>query len=102
MEGKPPSESFPTIGTVEDPAVFCDGRSLLLCYEIAPVDDGGNAILAFSDVVFLGRTRTTSMRDFERPHIRFALGISPRFWAVTAPNDGEVFSAAFGQFHSTI
>ena len=52
MEGKSPSETFPTIGTVEDPALFCDGRNLFLCYEIAPADNGGNAILAFSDVVY--------------------------------------------------
>ncbi len=53
MEGRTPPEKFPQIGTVEDPALFrdCD-RNLLLSYEIAPVDGGGNAILEFSDVVY--------------------------------------------------
>ncbi len=53
MNGQAPPEKFPQIGTVEDPALFrdCD-RNLLLSYEIAPIDGGGNAILQFSDVVY--------------------------------------------------
>ena len=53
MEGRSPQEAFPQIGTVEDPAIFYDGRNLLLCYEVAPASDGGNVILSFSDVVFV-------------------------------------------------
>ena len=52
MEGKPPLETFPQIGTIEDPALFCAERTLLLSYELAPVGGGGNAILFFSDVVY--------------------------------------------------
>lgn len=53
MEGKPPSEKFPSIGTVEGPALFRDcERNLYLCYQIAPFEGGGNVILAFSDVVY--------------------------------------------------
>ena len=53
MEHTSPPERFPQIGTVEDPAYFRDcERRLLLCYEIAPVDGGGNVILEFSDVVY--------------------------------------------------
>jgi hypothetical protein len=53
MEGKPPQERFPAIGTVDDAAVFRDCQNnLLLCYEIAPVDGRGNVVLAFSDVVY--------------------------------------------------
>ena len=51
MEGIRPNETFPLIGTVENPAVFSDGRDLLLSYEIAPVAGGGIAILKFSDVI---------------------------------------------------
>jgi hypothetical protein len=53
MDSKTPEETFPSIGTVEDPAYFRDcERNLLLCYEIAPVDGGGNVILEFGDVVY--------------------------------------------------
>ncbi|MBS0410828.1 MAG: hypothetical protein JSR86_13005 [Proteobacteria bacterium] len=53
MEGRPPDESFPQIGTIEDPAYFKDcHRNLLLCYDIAPVDGGGNVVLEFRDVVY--------------------------------------------------
>lgn len=53
MESRPPPERFPQIGTVEAPAYFRDCESnLLLCYEIAPVDGGGNVILEFGDVVY--------------------------------------------------
>ncbi len=53
MEGQIPEERFPQIGTIEDPALFRDcHENLLVSYEIAPVDGGGNAILAFSDVVY--------------------------------------------------
>ena len=53
MEGISPQETFPQIGTVEGPALFRHRENeLLLCYEIAPVDGGGNVILAFNDVVY--------------------------------------------------
>ncbi|KUP94712.1 hypothetical protein [Tritonibacter horizontis] len=49
--GKEPREEFPVIGTEEIPAIFFDGDTLLLCYEVAPIDGGGLAILEFSDVL---------------------------------------------------
>ncbi len=49
--GKEPREDFPVIGTEEVPAVFFDGDTLLLCYEVAPISGGGLAILEFSDVL---------------------------------------------------
>lgn len=52
MEGKPPREAFPPIGTVENPAIFSDGYDLLVSYQIAPSDGGGSAILAFKEVTY--------------------------------------------------
>jgi hypothetical protein len=53
MEGKPPQETFPQIGTAEGPAIFRHREAeMLLCYEIAPIDGGGYVILAFGDVVY--------------------------------------------------
>lgn len=51
MEGIQPTETFPLIGTVENPALFSDGRDLFLSYEIAPAAGDGIAILRFSDVI---------------------------------------------------
>lgn len=71
MEGKSPPERFPQIGTVEDPALFRDcERNLLLCYEIAPVDGGGNVILAFSGVVYFEQNPNNvheGLRDSKYP-----------------------------------
>lgn len=70
MEGKRPEEVFPAIGTVENPAVFHDGRDLLLCYEVAPVDDGGTVVLAFSDVIFFEQNPHNvpeGLRDYKYP-----------------------------------
>lgn len=52
MQGMPPQERFPRIGTVQNPAMFHDGEDLFLCYEIAPVDGGGIAVLQFVDAFF--------------------------------------------------
>lgn len=53
MEGRPTYEKFPSIGTVEDPALFRDcERNLFLCYQIAPIDGDGSVVLVFSDVVY--------------------------------------------------
>ncbi|WP_174821685.1 hypothetical protein [Ruegeria lacuscaerulensis] len=51
VEGISPAVSFPEIGTVKSPAVFYDGRTVFLSYEIAPVSGGGVAILKFDDVI---------------------------------------------------
>ena len=51
MEGARPTENFPLMGTVENPALFSDGRDLFLSYDIAPAAGGGIAILKFSDVI---------------------------------------------------
>jgi len=45
-----PVERFPMIGTVESPALFCDGQRLLVCYEIAVVDGGGTATIEFQHI----------------------------------------------------
>ena len=42
-------DNFPAIGTVEDPAYAWVGRNLLLAYQVAPVDDGGCALIFFKD-----------------------------------------------------
>ncbi|WP_144037797.1 hypothetical protein [Sphingopyxis sp. KK2] len=52
-DGISPQENLPRIGTVEGPALFRHREDeVLLSYEIAPVDGGGNVILAFSKVVY--------------------------------------------------
>lgn len=70
MEGQTPPEKFPLIGTVEDPALFrnCHGN-LLVSYEIAPVDGGGNAILEFSGVVYYEQNPNNvhGLRDSKYP-----------------------------------
>ncbi len=45
-----PAEKLPTLGTVENPAIFYDGANALLAYQVAPVEGGGTAVLAFEDV----------------------------------------------------
>lgn len=69
MDSKTPEETFPSIGTVENPALFCDGYDLLVCYEIAPVSGGGNAILSFKDVFFFERNpnNVEGLRDSKYP-----------------------------------
>ncbi len=52
MQGFPPQEVLPSIGTVENPALFYDGKDLLLCYELASSDGSGTAVLLFSDVIY--------------------------------------------------
>lgn len=53
LNGFVPSENFPAIGTVENPALFYNGSDLLLCYEVAPVEGGGIAVLQFAGVIDL-------------------------------------------------
>ena len=45
-----PPESFPLIGTVQNPMFISDGDDLVLCYEVAPVSGGGIAFIRFTDV----------------------------------------------------
>lgn len=71
MEGKTPSEAFPPIGTVENPAIFSDGYDLLVCYEIAPSGGGGNAILAFTTVTYFEQNPNNvheGLRNARYPH----------------------------------
>jgi hypothetical protein len=51
MEGRIPQEVLPRIGTVDAPALFFDGRNLLLAYTIAPISGNGVAILKFWDII---------------------------------------------------
>lgn len=51
VEGRAPGEIFPPMGTAEDPVIFGDHHELLLCYQIAPANGGGYAVLAFSNAV---------------------------------------------------
>ncbi len=51
MRQEAPPEALPRIGTVEDPAYVCDGRTIHLAYEIASADGGGYALLTFTGVV---------------------------------------------------
>ncbi len=98
MESTRPKEDFPTIGTIEKPAMFFDGYDLLLSYDIAPVAGGGIAILKFSDVIHFEQNPTnveglrnalypTKAWDFtevcgsERTTKWKAL--SPRFWTIS-------------------
>lgn len=98
MEGIPPKESFPLIGTVENPALFSDGRDLLLSYEIAPAAGGGIAILRFSDVIHFEQNpiNVEGLRDAPYPTkpwdftevfgsertIRWK-ALLPRFWTIS-------------------
>jgi hypothetical protein len=88
MEGKPPEEVFPAIGTVENPAIFYDGRDLLLCYEVAPVDDGGTVILAFNDVIFFEQNPHNVPRGSATTNILSVRGTSRRFGGAAATNGG--------------
>jgi len=49
-------EAFPEIGTVENPAVFYDGRDAFVCYEASIRSGGGNVVLKFEDVIELRKT----------------------------------------------
>ena len=51
-----PQEAFPEIGTVENPAVFYDGRDAFVCYEASIRSGGGNVVLKFEDVIELRKT----------------------------------------------
>ncbi|UWR14617.1 hypothetical protein [Sulfitobacter sp. M368] len=57
-----PRETLPRIGIVENPAIFSDGDDVLICYEIAPVDGGGNVILEFEGV-FHFEQNSMNIRD---------------------------------------
>jgi hypothetical protein len=117
MEARPPQETFPSIGTVENPALFFDGHDLLLCYEIAPVKDGGNAILAFSGVVYFEKNpnNVKGLRAAKYPvrpwDFTEVLGsdrterwrsLNLRFWTISF-NDGtiEIVFCEVRQVHET-
>ncbi|WP_104825522.1 hypothetical protein [Rhizobium sp. NXC24] len=46
-----PKEDFPEIGTVQNPAVFYDGRDASVCYEPSVRSEGGNVVLKFRGVI---------------------------------------------------
>ena len=98
MEAKTPAEAFPSIGTVQNPALFSDEDDLLLSYEIAPVAGGGIAILRFSSVIHFEQNPTNSKgladakyptRPWEFSEISGAdrtekwESLQPRFWTVS-------------------
>ena len=44
-------EDLPYIGTVLNPMYFSDGRNVFIAYEVAPLENGGVAVVRFSDVI---------------------------------------------------
>lgn len=68
MEGRSPQERFPLIGTVRNPALFFDGRDLLLCYAVAPAAGGGAVILEFGDVFSFEKNANTAERPDASVH----------------------------------
>ena len=99
ITGSDPVEDFPVIGTVENPAVFYDGRNLFLCYQIAPISGGGNAVLKFQSVLefHLKPLGADGVRNAEFPVRPWAITEivgsdktarkdgrpNPRFWTVS-------------------
>jgi len=98
MESKNPQEDFPTIGTIENPAIFFDGSDLLLSYDIAPVAGGGIAILKFLDVIHFEKNpiNVEGLRDAKYPTKAWDFtevcgsyrttkwkALSPRFWTIS-------------------
>lgn len=98
MKGFEPKEQFPTIGTVENPALFYDGSNMLMCYDIAPVAGGGVAILLFSGVidVRLNPMNAEGLRESKYPVRPWSFteitgsenltrwkALNPRFWSVS-------------------
>lgn len=98
MESRTPQEDFPTIGTIENPAIFFDGYDLLLSYDIAPVAGGGIAILKFLDVIHFEKNPISveGLRDAKYPTKAWDFtevcdsdrttkwkARSPRFWTIS-------------------
>lgn len=98
MEGRPPQERFPRIGTVQNPALFFDGEDLFLSYEIAPMEGGGIAVVQFVDVYFFemnpNNTRSLPQARYPAEAWRFTevfgsdrterWGVrKPRFWTIS-------------------
>ena len=98
MESNRPQEAFPSIGTIENPAMFFDGSDLLLSYDIAPVAGGGIAILKFSDVIHFEQNpiNVEGLRDAKFPtrawdftEVFFSdrttkwKALSPRLWTIS-------------------
>lgn len=95
-----PPERFPQIGTVEKPAYVCNGNTLLLAYEIAPVEDGGHAVLEFGGVIKFVQSPQT-VEGARNPADRYPIScwgfteitggtetelwgaLSPRFWTIS-------------------
>ena len=82
VTGLDPVEDFPLIGTVENPAFFHDGRNLFLCYQIAPISGGGNAVLKFQSVheFALRPLNVEGLREAEYP---------VRPWSITEVRGSE-------------
>lgn len=98
MKSAAPLERFPAIGTVESPALFYDGADILLCYQIAPVAGGGNALLAFTGVFDLriNPTNIQGLASSELPvkpwdfleisnarRIQRWASLNPRLWTIS-------------------
>jgi hypothetical protein len=98
MKSSRPQEEFPSIGTIENPAMFFDGSDLLLSYDIAPVAGGGIAILKFSRVVHFGQipVNVEGLRDARYPTTAWDFtevydsdrttkwkALLPRFWTIS-------------------
>lgn len=98
MEGRPPQENYPLIGTVQNPVFFFDGCDLLLSYDVAPAAGGGVAILKFSDVIYFEKNaiNVEGLRDAPYPikawdftEVRGSerltkwKALDPRFWTIS-------------------
>ncbi len=95
-----PPERFPQIGTVESPAFACYSKTLRLAYEIAPVEDGGQALLEFGGVIKFVQS-PQSVEGTKNPADRYPISfwgfteitgshetapwsvLSPRFWTIS-------------------
>lgn len=98
MEGQIPQEVLPQIGTVDAPALFSDGKDLLLAYDIAPISGGGTAILKFSQVIHFecNPVNTRGLATHRYPASPWAFTevvgsdlteewrvLEPRFWTIS-------------------
>lgn len=91
-------DSFPEIGTVENPAVLFDGTHVFVCYEASTRSGGGNVILKFAEVIDFRIAPTTSegLSAYRYPAKPWAFNkiegtaetarwptLKPTFWAIS-------------------
>lgn len=91
-------ENFPAIGTVRNPSLFYDGDDLFLCYQIAPLGGGGNAVIRFGAVIEFRNTpvNVDELRQHRYPAQCYAFNeisnaeetlrwnaLEPKFWVIS-------------------